>query len=664
MLPFLPPDPALAFAHDTILVQDQPELSLGGLPFLELGPSRAVLVRFPGLFAAAQGRRAVRASLIFALEQPGEPGSVKIGRIGSPWIEGAAGRMGGEDPLGATWAEASAKLDWKWAPAALSEAQAAATARELRLDGLEDLVNQELADPLNAWGFRLEGSSVLRLQSTEGAAGPRLKVEWEGEPNPRWASATASASGQTATLTPDVAWRTGPQTGSGGPAPFLGPAAAGDGAGLRTADGQTLHPGGAAAAVQDPAAWGPAAELINSVLIPFSRSPEAPSGPPARLRLTVSPQGLGAPPADRESQVRQLLAAALGVPAAAGLIPGGASAAPFSLGSDRRFLGLVAPTATLPDLGWSGRSAALLPPGEDSPLGRFDQRLLMKAAQGRKPAEALGEAKAESGLLIRFFDATGRSVEDGQASVFAVSESGERRLASGPVGQSGTLLLPIGEGGMKLPRGPGDAWWLRVDFEGPGGKDSIWAAATRVYDELWRGSPAPSLELRTFAGGFGVEAEDLVRTAVPEDNTGRFPAQLASLLDGRPETAVDIAGDSPWLELDLGRDVAVSRLSIDLIDLKAPRLAVQVRSTGEAPSEGLFWCLPFDPSVVFPLHGRKDGPPFEFSTGPVQARYIRILLPEGGSMRIGGVRAYGAGRATASMSSQFGPALASTSTGT
>jgi hypothetical protein len=373
---------------------------------------------------------------------------------------------------------------------------------------------------------------------------------------------------------------------------------------------------------------------------------------------------MGPPPAERDAQVRQLLAAALGVPASAGLIPDGGPAAPFGVGSDRRFLGLVAPTATLPDLGWAGRSAALLPPGEDSPLGRFDQRLLQKAAQGRRPADALIEAKSDAGLLIRFFDATGRPVEDGLASVSAVSPSGDRRLASGPVGRSGTLLLPIGDGGMKLPRGAGDAWWLRVDFEGPGGRDTIWTAATRVFDELWRGSPAPSLELRTFAGGFGAEEQDLARAALPEDSSGRFPAQLAALLDARPETFVDFEGAAPWLELDLGRDAALSRLSIDLIELNAPRLAVQVRATGEAASEALFWCLPFDPKVVFPLHGGRSDGPFEFSTGPVQARYIRILLPEGGSMRIGGVRAYGAVRGTASISSQFGPALASTSTGT
>jgi hypothetical protein len=669
MIPLPPPDFALNFAHDTVLVQDQPDLNIGGLPILEVGPQRAVIIRFPGLFVAAQGRRAERAWLVFDLDQARPtlpPKPLRMGRVGAPWIEGMSGRMGGEDSRGATWAKASASLNWPWAEAALAPAAASFDGAKLIVDNVADLVNAELESPTSAWGFRIEGDEVIRLKSADAPEGhPRLLVEWSGEPRP-WASATAAVDGGQLRLSSPGAWRSGPQTGEGAVAPLLEPTQADEAAGARLATGQTVYGRGLTAAVQNPDDWAAAAELLNSVLIPFSRTPDAPSGPPIRLALAADPAGLAAPPAGWEAQVNDLLAAALGVPSLAAASPSGLRIPGFGIGWDRRQVSRLPSLATIPDMGWSSRSAGLMGLDFELPLSRFDLTLMMKAVSGRRPTDALNDAKAENGVFLRLFDATGRSVEEGSFSVHQVGLGGERRLLSEDLGRSGAVLLPVGESGMRLPKRPNDAWWLRADYDGPGGKESVWIPATRVYDEVWRGGAAPSLEVRLLAAGPGLDLTNAAALAAPEDSQGRFPSQLFGLWDGKPETSVVMEGQDAWLELDLGRDLGLSGFTMKLASLDAVEVAVMVRGTGDLMTDSLFWCLPMKPAQVLPPRGLNSAGQTEikFSTGPVRGRYVRILLPQGGRLDIQEIGVYAVGRGTGSISSQLGPALASASTGT
>ncbi len=669
MIPLPPPDFALNFAHDTVLVQDQPDLNIGGLPILEVGPQRAVVIRFPGLFAAAQGRRAARAWLVFELDQASPalpPKPLRLGRVGAPWIEGMSGRMGGEDSRGATWAKASAGLNWPWAESALAPASTVLQGRSLIIEDMAAVLNAELDNAPSAWGFRIEGDEVIRVKSADAPEGqPRLLVEWTGEPRP-WASATAAVDGGQLRLSSSTAWRSGQQTGESALAPLLEPAQADEAAGARLANGQTVFGRGLTAAVQNPADWAAAAELLNAVLIPFSRTPDAPSGPPIRFALSAQPTGLGAPPAGLEAQVNELLAAALSVPSQAATPPNASRIPGFGIGWDRRQVSGLPSLATIPDMGWSSRSAALMGLDFELPLSRFDLTLMMKAVSGRRPADALNDAKAENGVFLRLFDATGRSVEEGTFSVHQVGPGGERRLLNEDLGRSGAVLLPVGEAGMRLPKRPNDAWWLRADYDGPGGKESVWIPATRVYDEVWRGGAAPSLEVRLLAAGPGLDSVNAASFAAPEDSQGRFPSQLFGLWDGKLETTVTMQGQDAWLELDLGRDLGLSGIAMKLASLEAREVAIMVRGTGDLMEDSLFWCLPMKPAQVLPPRGLSANGQTEikFSTGPVRGRYVRIMLPQGGRLEIQEIGVYAVGRGTGSISSQLGPALASASTGT
>ena len=169
---------------------------------------------------------------------------------------------------------------------------------------------------------------------------------------------------------------------------------------------------------------------------------------------------------------------------------------------------------------------------------------------------------------------------------------------------------------------------------------------SRVRDAVARGNAsAPVLDLRLNLPTLPVARDGVLSTAkFVTDSLVSSPATLGTLVDenaGTTFTAVYPPGG--WIEVDLGRDRTVAEVQL-LATLMPARFEWRLRGTGEAATASGLWAREGD--WVWTRANRPDpvlGGTGIFYRGTAErGRYLRLVFPEGGEVRIGEIRALAA----------------------
>lgn len=382
------------------------------------------------------------------------------------------------------------------------------------------------------------------------------------------------------------------------------------------------------------------AARINHFLLPFSRFVTLPEGVFQRVNVALDPAtadfrvALDGQPAANPDDVARAGVRAL-VPLANGFAVPPSDAAPWpktngtSFGwlPDTRDDGLRIPGLELPALGFA----------DDSPVPLWDNGLLSRSEAwylqsqiGKRPQDWAFPWKAiQPGLLIHAVGANGENLVKTQISLYRPGSA--TPLATVDSANGGfAFFTPDQMGGKPLfadPKSGADAWIL-VKAARNGASAATWLPAWQLLDWSVRGNGnLPNVELRFNLPSQELDlSQNLATDKSVSDSTGKFPAQLAALVDGNPAGGFEL-GSRQWVEIDLGRDRVVGEVDLTLLGSNYPNLEIWAYGTSQNSDAAIRW-------VALPSLDRLGaifGTPVEGGvTIPVvhsamRMRYVRLI---------------------------------------
>jgi hypothetical protein len=642
---------------DTFLSRENPDLNYGRSLALEGGPDRVILIRHTALdLVVPQGHRITSAKLVLTMlsggakvksvhrvirpwgEGPGRPSQTvpeEPARFAATWKEALAGESGGRwDGGGADGSDDKTSISG-WS-ASLSEFS-------LTIDGLGGALQAMLQDPASDWGLRIEMDSKAAVVSSENmvfgpifqietapeaASGPdlavmelapglttiadypeegaqirwRLRVKNVGSSASTAAQAKFSVKGAQDSEQPIPALATGEETTVSFTARWRSDhtdhraakvsASIIEQAGKGRNNSITVFADGLAVA-RSPRSTATDADLrravdrVNHHILPFSRFSFAMEGITERVRYVSDPAAAHflVSASGHESLAREIVALASG----------------FGHEGDTRDDGFYTPEVSLTDRSWPPRLANQ-PPMPESHLATkaqagILQQMLGKLSEARNPRKAA----LPSFVFLRLFDPGGKKITKAQAEFYQGAEgdvSGQRLGAEEAV--SGALTFsPSTLGRESLIAGPNlqfsDAW-LNIKFSS-GGAEAVYSIPwARLVAESARSRDGSSafMEARVMLPSGPVDfSRVLSDNATVEDASGRFPAQLLSLVDqdkdgARTSLAIP-AGEGYWLDLDIGRDRLVGAVVLEFESEPWDSLEIHTYQTGQTPAVARLW---------------------------------------------------------------------------
>ncbi|MCC6403856.1 MAG: hypothetical protein IT207_07580 [Fimbriimonadaceae bacterium] len=618
----------LGNCFDTFLDAESPNDNFGRDAALVGGPRTAVLIRFPGIGSRLRpGKRVSQARLELRTISSGPVRLRSVGIVLKPWGEGIGRRI---LPLGtkkdavweATWNHArSGSGGEKWsAGGAAGEADArplpnvslVQAADVAVVTGLESAVQSALRNPDGDYGLRLEFDSDSTFMSSElPEFAPKLVVQQSDEPSdegfvigpivsgPGGFTATVTNRGTSAEANLEAVWsyRYEVVAREALAAPLapgasntlsaelalpqvLSPAATQPivleiRSGSRvlataTTYGGALPVGFSAEQVADGTA-GRVVRLLNEEAMPLSRYTFAPSGAPARFRVVSSESGPTGSLWDQASQaVRSHL------PRERFLLPGAKPLdGSFGWVADTRDDVFLPPTRWLPAYRWTVRT-------ESDPA--TPERGWLSAGEVLYLRGQAGIVQTAPGAAaVRCVGLDGKGIPGASVQVYRVAPEGERTLfTTAQTSNEGVLRL------SSLPEIEGSLADFSLDVSKGAAKATVTIAGWQFLVESARSQGSTAVvDVGVMLSDPGIaERTDLASFKPVETSDGRLPAATASAVDGKNETAVDLAAGQ-WVEIDLGRDRLLG--GIELVTKDSAWLSFSAETFQTGASAGSPW---------------------------------------------------------------------------
>lgn len=384
-----------------------------------------------------------------------------------------------------------------------------------------------------------------------------------------------------------------------------------------------------------------AVQHFNAVVAPFSRFGFAQGGVAERLRYVSSPAKADVVAGPEASQglaqaIQSILAKAVrweGPPLRSG----------YGLSPDTRDDRFEFPGVPITTLGWASRQTAAPPLIESGLLGKYEAGALHQLVGVRGAARAEWRPVLPNALVLRCFDGSARPLNDMPVSIYRGSPDSQLLVRTRTISSGGLFLTPAGfEPAEKtlLPAGAGPGDRLVLVFgrtNGPTQRVDIpWR---QLVEEGLRGpSPTASIELRVQLplGAIDREADSALGRPV-EDSLGRFPAELAALVDGRPETSVSFPPASPaspqYFEIDLGRERMVGEIEITFDGEPWEAFEVLYYGTAQPATSAQPWLRVSSSAFVEGVEGSR----VVLRGASTLMRYVRVAPLRGGAAKVSGV---------------------------
>ncbi|RYG82765.1 hypothetical protein EON77_07150 [bacterium] len=255
------------------------------------------------------------------------------------------------------------------------------------------------------------------------------------------------------------------------------------------------------------------------------------------------------------------------------------------------------------------------------------------AALGAGGAPALPRA-----AVVQLRNASGRPLSDQEVAIWTGDATGfgTAPLATRKTNAEGILVLNAKELGPKL-----FAFAVTANGETEIGflKDPQLRAAAA------RGNIAPILGVRLNLPTLPIVRDaSLAAGKFITDSAGTATNVLGLALDGNPETAL-LATYAPggFVEIDLGRDRTVAEVAIRA-EAMPRRFDLRLRGTGEDAAGALLWTSEGD--WAWTRANRPDavagGDGVLYRGTAQRGRYLRIVFPEGGQVKLSELLVYAA----------------------
>lgn len=122
---------------------------------------------------------------------------------------------------------------------------------------------------------------------------------------------------------------------------------------------------------------------------------------------------------------------------------------------------------------------------------------------------------------------------------------------------------------------------------------------------------------------------NLAEGRILSDSFDTLPSKLDAIIDGRSDTTYNWpAGKAGFIEIDLQKDRAVSKIELEFADGKIwNQFKLNIFSTGQKPEAARTWTQEIAGSWM--LANRGDNGKLSYYGSVAQVRYIRIEIPEG-----------------------------------
>ena len=667
---------------DAVIRSDAPEANSGRDFILEVGPGKVLLFQddSPSLLVPARSEVS-EANLVIPVKE-GAPQVASVRLLKKPWSEGQGWQgSNGQAGSGATWRSARSgneALRWTTPSAggdedsqALEGWKAEMQGTKLVISGLADSLNRTLRDPSRAYGYRIEFSTVGQIVSAEDrTAGPRFDFKTREAQGIRqvevqevvplnegrsslpasWEASLVNQSRQDFKGLKAV-WTVGNRVITtqdfdlnGGEAKKLTAPLTGRSNHETPAESQVSFrvegPGGSVGKVVDP--WAltvslnaagtlrEAVDRLNRWVLPFSRFSFAQEGVAERFRFAGPKEKpdidfpLPAGIRGVETEVRNLLAKAVGVERI--------ERDGYGLTPDTRDERLGIPGVPLPALGWGSRFAD---DGMDMPsglLGRFEAGNLHLLLGVRGDARSAWRPNLPTSLVLRCFDQSGRPLNEVPLEVTSTKAGSKEPLWKGKtLAQGGAFLNPAAFSPSRpnLVLGPDDS--LVLTFSKGINRHQVTLSWADLVEEGLRGpAAAASIELRIPSIDAEIDPEvNLAEGKTVEDSLGRFPAQLAGLIDGNPDTSVEMpSSEGGWIEIDLGRERQVAEIEIQHVDGIWRSFNISYYGTSQTPASAQNWIQERE-SVL-----RTGGGKTIYKGNLTLMRYVRLVPLSGSAAKI------------------------------
>ena len=142
--------------------------------------------------------------------------------------------------------------------------------------------------------------------------------------------------------------------------------------------------------------------------------------------------------------------------------------------------------------------------------------------------------------------------------------------------------------------------------------------------------------------------KNLARNKIVTDSQNSMPAKLAAIVSDSLESEVELTGEADnWIELDLGRDKPLGRITLDVIgDFVWPEFDIVLYQTGQKISEAIKWKSERQGLESFKKKGKPHPENKRITTltyyGPaLTARYVRLIVKKNTNpMKLAGIRVY------------------------
>jgi hypothetical protein len=394
---------------------------------------------------------------------------------------------------------------------------------------------------------------------------------------------------------------------------------------------------------------------INNFVLPFSRFLRSPEGVKLRFNLALDPATAdyrvnldSVSEFTVDSITRSTIQSIVPLSSAWRTPPSDEAPWPKIVDSNLSWLpdtrddGLRLPGLELPAFGFENSSNPI-PLWNNGLISRVEAAYLQTQIGKAKPTNEFIWSLIKPGILIKLLGANGEDLKNtsvslyrpGTSTAFATgnSQNGGLVYIGGNQIEGGSLFPQLGEDGRK--------GWILVKASRNGATASAWLPAWQILDWSVRGNESiPNVELRFNLPSQALDqSQNLAKERIVTDSAGRFPAQLAALVDEQPETGLDLA-PKEWIEIDLGRDRVIGEIDLSFMTEVYPNLEIFGYGTSQNANAAIRWVGLSNLSQLANFYGTPEGTNVSIPIvhAAMQMRYVRIINRGDQTAKIGDIK--------------------------
>lgn len=381
---------------------------------------------------------------------------------------------------------------------------------------------------------------------------------------------------------------------------------------------------------------------INNFVMPFSRYLKSPEGVKARFNLALDPAT-----ADYRVSLNDLTdfsIDSISTKVVRSLIPLSSSwrtppsdLAPWpkqvepnlSWLPDTRDDGLRLPGLELPALGFESQNNPI-PLWNNGLISRVEAAYLQSLIGKPKGVNEFNWSQIKPGILVKVVGANGEDLKNTDVGLYRAA--GNAPIATGNSANGGIVFIN-GEqiqGGQLFPAKLTNSTdgWLLVKATRNGATASTWLPAWQLLDWTVRGNEGiPNVELRFNLPTQALDStQNLAKERIVTDSAGRFPAQLAALVDEDGSTGLELA-PKQWIEIDLGRDRVIGEIDLTFNSPDYPNLEIFGYGTSQNANAAIRWVGLPNLGQLANFYGTVEGTNVTIPVihSAMQMRYVRIV---------------------------------------